>query len=353
MRCPCKFDGVKTYKPLIFGRGTSLPQEMEQRGTASEHLRMAVAVGHIGIWELDTVTGEAWRNAQHDALFGYEELRDSWTYDDFLNHVVEEDREDVDTAHRAALKSKSEWSFECRIRRTDGMIRWISAHGRPLPGEDGRNERMIGHVIDISETKRSEEHLRLVTAELNHRLQNIIGTISGLIGLSAREAGDPSEIAKVLQGRLAALGRSHNLTFRDRSESVAIVEALETERGALPGLADQVVIDVDPKLHIAAPLAERVLLVIHELATNAIKYGALSMPGGKVCIDSHLAKSGELEIDWREIDGPPVAAPTRKGFGTRLIDTALRGDGKVEQVFGEDGVTCRITLPAIAVKVKP
>ena len=325
---------------------------MEKRGSASEHLRMAVAVGHIGIWELDTVTGEAWRNAQHDQLFGYEAPLANWTYDDFMQHVVEEDRERVDQAYSKALDEKEEWSFECRIRRIDGMIRWISAHGRQLPGKEGQNERLIGHVIDITETKRSEEHLRLVTAELNHRLQNIIGTISGLIAMSAREARDPKEVAEALQGRLKALGRTHNLTFRDRSEAVAIVDALETERSTMPDLADQVVIAVNPKLYITAPMAERVMLVVHELATNAVKYGALSVPEGTVRIDAKQNPSGDTEIVWQETGGPKVGKPSRKGFGSKLIRSALSSDGKVEQSFEPEGVKCTITLPQKLITLK-
>ena len=325
---------------------------MEKRGSASEHLRMAVAVGHIGIWELDTVTGEAWRNAQHDQIFGYEAPLANWTYDDFMQHVVEEDRERVDQAYGKALAEKEEWSFECRIRRIDGMIRWISAHGRQLPGKEGQNERLIGHVIDITETKRSEEHLRLVTAELNHRLQNIIGTISGLIAMSAREARDSKEVAEALQGRLKALGRTHNLTFRDRSEAVALVDALETERSTMPDLADQVVIAVDPALYITAPMAERVMLVVHELATNAVKYGALSVPEGTVRIDAKQNPSGDTEIVWQEMGGPTVAEPSRKGFGSKLIRSALSSDGKVEQRFEPQGGKCTITLPQKLITLK-
>ena len=325
---------------------------MEKRGSATEHLRMAVAVGHIGIWELDVVTGEAWRNAKHDEIFGYSEPLESWTYDDFLKHVLEEDRSRVDAAYGKALENREVWSFECRIQRTDGMIRWIAAHGRPLKAHEGTNERLIGHVIDITETKRSEEHLKLVTAELNHRLQNIIGTISGLIGLSARAAGDPKEIAKTLQSRLAALGRSHTMTFRDRSETVPICMALETEREAMPEIGDRVIIEVDPRLHISAPVAERLILVIHELGINAIKYGALSVPKGRVYIDSQVNDAGEVEILWREVNGPPVKAPSRQGFGTKLLQTALSADASVDIDYGENGVSCCITFPQAAVTVK-
>ncbi len=323
---------------------------MEKRGSVSEHLRMAVAVGNIGLWELDTKTGDAWRNAKHDELFGYAQPLPSWTYDDFLRHVVAEDREEVDEAYGKALKDQREWAFECRIQRTDGMIRWIAAHGRPLPATDGQNERLIGHVIDITETKRGEEHLRLVTAELNHRLMNIISTMHGLIGMAGRGGGDPRDIAEGLQQRLAALGRSHNLTFRDRRAMVPILQALRVERDAMPGVASQVILEIDERMRIAAPLAERLILVIHELGTNALKYGALTIPEGRVCLESRVNEEGDVEIIWREVNGPQAHEPDSEGFGSKLIRTALSADAKVEQTFPETGAVCRITFPAKAVQ---
>ena len=323
---------------------------IDQRGSADEHLRMAVAAGHIGIWELDTVTGSAWRNATHDRIFGYTDMLDSWSYADFLDHVVAEDRTAVDDAYAAALANKEEWGFECRITRADGLVRWISANGKLLPGGDGKNERLIGHVIDITETRQREEHLRLVTEELNHRLKNIIASISGLIGIAAREEGDRREIAKVLQGRLAAIGRSHNLVFRDRSEAVALADVMKAELVASPDLAGQIEIAVDPKFRVDAFLAERLTLVLHELMTNAIKYGAMSTTSGTLRVESEQLADGKVQIRWLESGGPETLPPSREGFGSKLIRSSLSSDAKVTQEFPPEGTRCTITFPAGVVK---
>ena len=330
-----------------------MTQQSNKPDSLDEHLLMAVDAAQIGIWELDTVTGSAWRNARHDRIFGYEEMLPSWTLDEFIEHVAEDDRAKVRDAYSAALESKTDWAFECRINRSDGLVRWISATGKHLPGGNDKNERLIGHVIDITETKRSEEHLRLVTGELNHRLQNIIGTIGGLVRMTARKGGYPVEFAETIEARLAALGRGHNLTFRDRTGKVSIEEALLAERSAMPEFADRVIIDVDPKLTLSAPLVERLILVTHELATNAIKYGALSVPEGRVLIDSQVdPKTLQVTLTWRETGGPAVEAPTRQGFGTTLIKTALSADAKISQDFAEAGLVCRITFPPSTVSTK-
>ena len=319
---------------------------MEQRGSADQHLDMAVAAGHIGIWELDAVTGAAWRNLTHDQIFGYETMRDSWTYDDFLDHVVEEDREEVAATYSAALTDGVDWAFQCRIQRADGLIRWIDAHGRHLPGGDGKNDRLIGHVIDITETKRAEEHLRLVTAELNHRLKNIIASISGLVSLAARQEGDRKEISETLTARLAAIGRSHDLAYRERNTAVAVEHILQAELEAAPKLASQFRFDIDPELYVRASLAERLTLVLHELMTNAIKYGALSTNEGRVSLKTYRSDDGDIILQWAESDGPEVTEPSGRGFGSKLIRSSLSADAKVEQSFPPEGAICTITFPA-------
>lgn len=322
-----------------------MERDLEARGSAHEHLQMAARYAHLGIWELDTGTGEAWRNLKHDKIFGYEEKLDNWTYELFLDHVLEEDRDRIDALYGAALKDRTEWAFECRIRRTDGLTRWISAHGRPLEGDEGTPERLIGHVIDITDTKRNEEHLKLVTAELNHRLQNIIASINGLIALSARDGGDRIENAKILQERLKAIGRSHNMAYNKRRESISIREVYENERATMPKLADRVLIDMDERLTIKPQIAERLTLVVHELGTNAVKYGALSGEIGRIVIESQVLDNGDVEIVWREKGGPEPVEPDRTGFGTRLLQTSLSADAHVDLSYPAEGAICRITLP--------
>lgn len=320
--------------------------EEGQLASDAEHLRMAISVGNIGIWELDVEGGHAWRNEMHDRIFGYSELQDDWTYEQFLGHVVEEDRERVDALFQSAVETRGDWSFECRIVRVDGLTRWISANGRALTSEAGETTRLIGHVLDVTETKRNEEHLRLVTAELNHRLKNIIGTISGLIGMAGRETGDRKASAQVLQQRIAALGRSHNLTFRSKNETVPLADVVRTEQAALPEGGERMIIDIDERLHIQPNAAEGLTLVLHELTTNAVKYGALSNESGTVVVESSLLEDGSVELCWRERGGPTVTPPESKGFGSTLVRSALNASAKVEQSYTPEGMVCRIVFPA-------
>ena len=326
-----------------------MTKDIEKRASVGDHLRMAVAIGHIGVWELDTATGTAWRNARHDEIFGYAEPLESWSYRDFLDHVVEDDRERVDGLYGEAIDRGEEWKFECRIVRSDGLVRWISAHGRPLKADRDHPDRLTGHVIDITERKRNEEHLRLLTAELNHRLKNLIGSIGGLIRLSARGAENKQQMVEALESRLAALGRTHNIAMRDDSKTVSIAEILEAERSAVPSLKERIVVEVDPNIGTVPSLADSITLVFHELTTNAVKYGALSNDTGRVHITSETAPEGEVELIWREEGGPPVEEPQQTGFGSQLIRGALSSQARVELTFPVTGATCRITIPARAI----
>jgi PAS domain S-box-containing protein len=137
-----------------------------------ERLRLALDVSRMGTWDLDLVRHTAHRTLRHDQIFGYDELLPEWTYEMFLDHVLPEDREDVDRKFKAAQQNREEWAFACRIRRKDGALRWIQVWGR---GEydDGRNPvRMIGIVLDITDQRDSEESLHDAHLRLTHHIDN-------------------------------------------------------------------------------------------------------------------------------------------------------------------------------------
>lgn len=309
-----------------------------------EHLRLVVDNGHIGIWELDLRSGAAWRNQRHDRIFGYASFRDHWTYEDFLEHVVEEDRERVDQLQKAAIANREEWIFECRIIRRDGEYRWISAAGRPLLDDDGEVIKLIGHVIDVTKVKNNEDRLRLVNEELNHRVRNMLAMIRSIIRLSAHTAPDIDSMARALSGRVGALSRTHDLLVGEFEGELTLQAILEAEFAAFPGLEARTTLEGPDYMPLDGPVAQGLALVLHELITNAMKYGAFSKEEGRVTIKVAKADDGALTIRWIESGGPPLPAVRGEGFGSKLIERALGAHGRVTLDYLEAGLECTINL---------
>lgn len=311
-----------------------------------EHLRLVLEVGNIGIWELDIPTGKAWRNRQHDAIFGYgPDALQHWTYERFLAHVVDADRERVSKLQDDAIAQGKPWVFECRIHRADGNERWINAVGRPLVGPDGEVEKLIGHVIDITDTKQNEVRLGLVSGELRHRVRNMLALIRAMINLSSKRATSVADFAKTLEGRVGALARSHILQIGSNDRRVDLFTIIEDEIAAFVELRQRFDFISRERPALPGTKAESVSMVIHELLTNAIKYGALSNDQGRIEVD--ISQDGEaIRLDWREAGGPPLSLPVSPGFGSRMMTSMLGSAGKVELDFRPEGLSCRMTLAA-------
>ncbi|RVQ67832.1 PAS domain S-box protein [Croceicoccus ponticola] len=308
-----------------------------------DHLRLVLETSQIGIWELDIHSGKAVRNETHDRIFGYSEPLLEWTYDRFLEHVVDADRSRVDELQKSAIEENREWSFECQIRTAEDRIGWIKGAGRPLQDANGNVVRLIGHVIDISDLKQNEARLRLITDELNHRVRNMLALIKSMVRLSARGATDISSFTQALEDRVGALARSHQLLTGDYSASLKPSAILEAELSALSGFEDQVRMSVNGETHLAASAGQGLALVFHELLTNATKHGALSNDVGHVEVVFEQ-DADAVVIAWQERGGPPVDQERGSGFGSLLILNALAADGTVEQIFSPDGLECRIML---------
>jgi PAS domain S-box-containing protein len=180
---------------------------------SEERLRFALETIHTGAWDLDLVDHTAFRSLEHDRIFGYAELLPQWTYEMFLDHVLAEDRTEVDAKFRQATETRSDWSFECRIRRTDGEVRWILAAGCHRADEVGDLRSMAGIVQDITERKQAEAELQKLAAVVRHSNEFInIATLDGkmifindagaeMVGLSAEEVGH-THILQVVPGHL-------------------------------------------------------------------------------------------------------------------------------------------------------
>lgn len=273
--------------------------------------------------------------------------------DRWIDVVHPDDRERAGQVWGRSLETGQPYQIEYRLRNQSGEYR--GALGRALPIRDsaGRITRWIGSCTDIHEQALMIEEREMIAHELSHRIKNIFSVIAGLIGLSARARPEIRDAADDLRDRVLALGRAHDFV---RPHSAESRRGLDFEQSSLHGLLHQLfapygdrvlVSGDDPRIddRSATPLA----LIFHELATNAAKYGALSVPDGQV----HLTLSPADDVDgwmleWRERGGPAPVQTGSAGFGTRLMALSAERQlgGKVDRQWLAEGLLVRLTIPS-------
>jgi PAS domain S-box-containing protein len=229
----------------------------------------------------------------------------------------------------------------------DGHAVHLLGNAVPLRDIDGGVRGAVGAFIDISERKRAEERQKLLIDELNHRVKNTLAVVQGLAQQTFKGSSVPADLAEAFEGRLAALSRAHELLTRQRWEAASMTAVVEGALASLGARAEQVAV-TGPDMMLPPKTAVSFAMAVHELATNALKYGALSCEAGRVAIRWGTA-GGRLSFVWRETGGPAVAAPSRRGFGSRLIERALAAElsGRVEIAFAPEGVVCTVDAPEV------
>ncbi|EQA98510.1 response regulator [Sphingobium baderi] len=242
------------------------------------------------------------------------------------------------------------------LPRTIRTLRFHTAEGLPLVCEcycsalrdpEGRLFSINLQILDVTDRQRAEETQKLLIGELNHRVKNTLASVQAIASQTLRHSAGPSEFASTFMGRIHSLASAHSLlsgaTWQGASlkgliEGQLSIGSIDAERFEAAG--PDIDLQPEPALHLA--------LVLHELVTNAHKYGALSVPEGRVRLEWRVAK-GRLTLDWAESGGPAVAPPRRKGFGTALIERSLRADGgHAEPRYGSEGMGWTLTLPYLA-----
>ena len=234
-------------------------------------------------------------------------------------------------------------NFEHRVIRPDGEIRWVRHHQRGQVDEAGVPS-LEGVVFDITALRNAEERRRLQMRELAHRGKNAVAVLAAMVQQAARGAGSTDELVQVLMARIDAMARSQDLAteFDGRPLPLAALlhqtlEVFDISRFELDPAIDALTVPGDATISLS--------LLLHELATNALKYGALSNREGRVRLSNLQAGEGLLAFEWREAGGPEVVTPTRQGFGMRLLGAVLRAaGGSVEPAFAPDGFCARIEM---------
>jgi PAS domain S-box-containing protein len=322
----------------------------EQELRASEtRLRLAVDAAQMAVWEIDPANETIAHSPELNRLLGFPSGR-SISLGEIRARYYPGDGDRVRAAARAALE-RGERYFEAEYRFTyeDGSVRWHMLRAELVLGRDGTPERVIGVVLDIDERIKAEEHLKLLVNELNHRVKNTLATVQSIATQTLRHASSPKQARDDLETRLLALSRAHDILTRENWEGARLKEIVELAFAPYrPHREGRVRIE-GPDVRLASRTALPLSMALHELATNAVKYGALSNKTGVVNLTWALRGADPMLLDlrWEESGGPPVEDQPKRGFGTRLIERSLAhelgGEARIE--FAPAGVICTIVAP--------
>lgn len=280
---------------------------------------------------------------------------------DWLSFVVDEDKPVV-AESLAGLAQGGEVVFDYRVAAADGGHRWLRSSAAVIERRaDGSPARVSGVTLDVTTQKlnemrlerevgeraRAERRQQLLIHELNHRVKNMLATVQSVARQSLGRARDGGPLAD-FEDRLMALAWTHDILTRERWAGASLAAVLA--RTMAPHIGGDRVELEGADLRISPKMALALAMGIHELATNAVKYGALSNDQGHVAIRWRLdpeAMPARLILDWQESDGPPVVTPKTRGFGSRLLERGLAGElgGDVRLAFEPTGLRCRISAP--------
>ncbi|MEA3002532.1 MAG: hypothetical protein QOH81_1320 [Sphingomonadales bacterium] len=252
-----------------------------------------------------------------------------------------------------SLETGAPYDVEHRVVRRDGTQRWARSRAYPRRGPDGEICLWYGTTEDVHEQKVAEQHQRLLINELNHRVKNTLATVQAIAFQTLKGDISVAEAKARFEARLMALSRAHNLLTEQNWGGAALERVVRDSTEHLAGEQDRFALS-GPPVWIAPRAALALALALHELGTNAAKYGALSRDGGSVAIAWRETPEGRLILEWKEKGGPPVAKPARQGFGSRLIEQGLASDlgGKARLAFEPDGLRCTIEAAPEAMRAE-
>ena len=314
----------------------------------TEHLRLAIAAAGVALWSWNVDTNRFTMDERAFELWGVP-LSEYVTFDDLSAHIHPADRDRVKAAFVATRALVGPYEIDFRIMVGD-EVRWVSARGQ---GNDADivGRIMYGIFIDVTGRKQAEEGHELLAGEMSHRVKNLLAIASGLTAITSRSAKTTADMAQELTHRLTALGRAHDLVrpLPGQGEKAALLGDLFTvllapydDMGAFSGRVRVAV----PRIGVGEQAATTLALVVHELATNSLKYGALSSPFGALDI-SCAPHDTEVVVVWTERGGPPVTAPAGDGgYGSKLLNRGMTQlGGSIACDWSSEGVivTLRMT----------
>jgi two-component sensor histidine kinase len=246
------------------------------------------------------------------------------------------------------MRGGEPYDVEYRLRDAAGAYRWFHARAAVQREESGQPTRIFGTSSDVSDRKEGEERQQLMTRELHHRVKNTLATVQAVISATARRAETIGEFYQSVTDRIVSLAKTHTLLVNNTWGGATVRDLLEGELAPYADGSNRRILLDGPDVHLSSEIALALGMAAHELTTNAAKYGSLSLPDGRVEVRWRLSDDGtSIVFEWFEHDGPPVQEPSRKGFGSllleRVLGSRLKGDVTVE--YAPEGLRLRMKAP--------
>ncbi len=327
-----------TKRPGSANRETALPDRPFLQETSK--LRRALDAAGVALWSWSPETDAFIMDELGFDLWGLPR-RSRVTLEDLSSRVYPADLEMVRANLRATRAIKGTYEIDFRIL-VNKQVRWVSVRGL---GEDERlhDGQMVGVFLDVTRRRQAEENNALLAGEMSHRVKNLLAIAEGLVDLSSRSSTSVAEMTAEIKGRLQALRRAHDFV-RSLPGHAAGGAALEDLISVIlapydaSGDFNRIYVDVPP-MEIGEQSATTLALVIHELATNSVKYGALSVGSGLLVISGSLTPD-ELCLIWTERGGPRVKPPTDQGYGGKLLNRSVTGQlgGSIQTDWSDEGI---------------
>jgi PAS domain S-box-containing protein len=324
-----------------------------------QRLRVATTIAKLGIFEWHMLEDQAiWENEHMYEIFGHAPEDGTIGKNEFLNDILHpDDRAAVRHAISKALREDRILQIGGRIRRkSDGAWRTIDMAGRFERDAPGRlPRRLIGVVADVTDRRIAEERQSLLIRELHHRVKNTLATVQAIVGSTARTASSIEDFYEAFVGRIKSLAHTHAVLTEDTWQTASLANLLLSElkpyaEVSVEGGAEGRISLEGPPIDLPSEIAVPIGMAIHELTTNAAKYGALSNRTGRVAVTWSLEPGGAagiLRFHWRESGGPPVKPPSRQGFGSRLLQRVLitQVQAEVETDYDPGGFSLTMRAP--------
>ena len=321
----------------------------EQIVQQEARLRLAIEASGIAVWELNLADQSVVHSPELNRLCGFPpDARPS--LEEFRSRYAPGERERIER-EGAEARARGETKFQAEIHHIwpDGTEKWLSLRAQLAPGETSYGGRIIGVLVDVTDQKKREEQQVLLVSEFKHRIKNSFAVMQSIITQTLRDE-DVSEDARAkLYARLQAMADAHDVIAKGAWEGALLSQVLDRVLGAFDSQRSRVEVHAD-KIELSPRAALSFSLVLHELATNSVKYGSLSSSHGRILIEARKQGNGGeplLRMEWTESGGPPVERALRAGFGTRLIDRVFSAEfgAVIERAFEPDGLCFKMNVP--------